>query len=392
MTIHLALHALHTLPPSNVNRDELGSPKTALYGGVPRARVSSQSWKRAMRTRFSTADLIPAQDLSARTRQGIGQLATAIAERCPGLDGGQAAELAETVLTFATGASADTASARRKTTVANAPVTREILFLGLRQIDRLAELAAEGADDIAAFLKKKANATAVKDAAASRDAVDLALFGRMIATGDDLTLDASVQVAHALAVHRTPTEVDFFTAVDDLAAADDNSAGMVGQREFLSPTLYRHAVLTGPDLAANLSDYAGAMDVRQVTTAFIRVFAEAVPSGHITSYAHTTRPDVLIATVTGNPLNHVGAFETPIETEAGGHLTAAAARLAEHIMLTDTAYGDPTARSWLLTLNPHATAPLHSTATRVDSLAALADQAAAELSQRTRENTLREQV
>ncbi|WP_217230764.1 type I-E CRISPR-associated protein Cas7/Cse4/CasC [Streptomyces anulatus] len=390
MTVHLTLHALHTLPPSNVNRDETGAPKTATYGGVLRARVSSQAWKRAMRLRFTTAGLVPAQDLSDRTRHGVGQLAKAITALRPDLEGTPAADLAKKVLVFATGASVESPNARRTGAEGAAPTTRETLFLGRRQIDRIADLAVQGADDITTHLKTKANANAIKQAASSRDAVDIALFGRMIATGDNLTVDAAVQVAHALAVHRTPVESDFFTAVDDLASGDDHGVGMIGQREFLSPTLYRHAALTGPDLAANLADYAGTMDPAQVTAAFVRVFAEAVPAGHITSYAHTTRPDVLIATVTGTPLSHIGAFETPVETvSGGGHLAPAAERLAEHMKATDTAYGDPTARSWLLTLNPQATTPLHTLATRVTNLTELAEAAAGELDRRTQQ-TLKE--
>ncbi|MET8605695.1 type I-E CRISPR-associated protein Cas7/Cse4/CasC [Streptomyces rubiginosohelvolus] len=385
MTVHLALHALHTLPPSNVNRDETGAPKTGLYGGVLRARVSSQSWKRAMREHFTTAGLVPAQDLSDRTRNGVGQLAKAITALRPDLEGKAAADLAKKVLVFATGASVESPGARRPAAEDAAPTTRETLFLGRRQISRIADLAVQGADDITAHLKVKANATAIKEAASSRDAVDIALFGRMIATGDNLTLDAAVQVAHALAVHHTPVESDFFTAVDDLAAGDDPGAGMLGQREFLSPTLYRYAALTGPDLAANLAHYAGTMDLAQVTAAFIRAFAESVPHGHITSYAHTTRPDVLIATVTGSPLSHVQAFETPVETVSGGYLTPAAARLAEHIQATDTAYGTPTDRSWLLTLNPKATAPLATLATGITNLHELAEAASGELDRRTQQ-------
>ncbi|MFG3429569.1 type I-E CRISPR-associated protein Cas7/Cse4/CasC [Streptomyces californicus] len=387
MTVHLALHGLHTLPPSNVNRDETGAPKTATYGGVQRARVSSQAWKRAMRLHFTAAGTVPAQDLSIRTRHGVGQLATAITALRPDLEGEAAAELAKKVLVFATGASVESSNARRTAAEDAAPTTRETLFLGRRQIARIAELAVQGADDITAHLKTKAHATALKEAASSRDAVDIALFGRMIATGDNLTLDAAVQVAQALAVHHTAVETDFFTAVDDLAAGDDHGASMIGQREFLSPTLYRHAALTGPGLAANLADYAGAMELAQVTAAFIRSFAEAVPAGHITSYAHTTRPAVLIATVTGSPLSHIGAFETPVEPEpGGGHLAPAAARLAQHIQITDTAYGDPAARSWLLTLDPQATEPLHPLADRVTNLAELAEAAAGELDRRTRQS------
>ncbi|MFD6465349.1 type I-E CRISPR-associated protein Cas7/Cse4/CasC [Streptomyces goshikiensis] len=389
MSIHLALHALQTLPPSNPNRDDLGSPKTAVYGGVPRARVSSQSWKRAMREHFLSAGLIPAEDLGVRTRQGIGLLTDALLQQSPDL-GETATAVAETVLGFVTGATTDTAAARRKTKVTAAPATRETLFLGRRQITRLAELTIPGIDDISAFLKIKENAAAVRAAGSSRDAVDIALFGRMVATGDDLTLDAAVQVAHALAVHRTPVETDFFAAVDDLTR--DSGAGMIGRREFLSPTLYRHAVLTGPDLAANLCDYAGAMSPLQVTDAFVRAFAESIPTGHITSYAHTTRPTLLIATVTGTPLNMIGAFETPVETTGGGHQSTAAARLAEHITHTTAAYGDPTARTWLVTTDPDATEPLHTIATRVTSLTELAEACSAELDQRTRQHTARAQA
>ncbi|MFB7836108.1 type I-E CRISPR-associated protein Cas7/Cse4/CasC [Streptomyces sp. NPDC056056] len=390
MSVHLELHALHSLPPSNPNRDDLGSPKTATYGGVPRARVSSQSWKRAMREHFATAGLIPADDLSARTRQGIGLLTDAVLKKRPEL-GDTAAEVAETVLNFATGATTDTAASRRKTTVAAAPATRETLFLGHRQITRLAELAAAGAEDIDAFLKTKENAAAARAAASSRDAIDIALFGRMIATGDNLTVDAAVQVAHALAVHRTPVETDFFSAVDDLTR--DSGAGMIGRREFVSPTLYRYAVLTGPDLASNLAEYAGAMSHEKVTAAFVRAFAEAMPSGHITSYAHTTRPTALLATVTATtPLNLVGAFETPIETNGGGHLGPAAARLAVHLAHTNSAYGDPTAQTWLLTTDPTATAPLHDHATLITSLSEFTKTCAAELERRTREHTSRAQA
>lgn len=383
MSVHLVLHALQTLPPSNINRDDLGTPKTALYGGVQRARVSSQAWKRAMRTHFVSAGLVPEQDLSVRTRHGISVLAAALHILRPDLGEEEAATVAEKVLLAATQSTPDTAARRPGTT---APATKEILFLGRRQVDRLARLAAEGADDITAHLRTKANVTRLKEAVTSKDAVDIALFGRMVAADQDLNLDAAVQVAHALAVHRTTVETDYFTAVDDFTT--DSGASMVGRAEFTASTLYRHAVLTGPDLAANLTDYADAMTLQQVTAAFVRAFTESVPSGKITSHAHTTRPTVLIATVTGTPLNHMGAFETPVAATDGGHLPAAAARLAEHITATETAYGDPDARSWLLTTHPTATEPLHTLAEPLHTLTDLAGTASAELTRRT--STLRE--
>ena len=43
--LYIDIHVLQTVPPSNINRDDTGSPKTARFGGVVRARVSSQAWK-----------------------------------------------------------------------------------------------------------------------------------------------------------------------------------------------------------------------------------------------------------------------------------------------------------------------------------------------------------
>ena len=51
--LYVDFHVLQTVPPSCVNRDDTGSPKTAVYGGATRARVSSQAWKHAIRKMFA---------------------------------------------------------------------------------------------------------------------------------------------------------------------------------------------------------------------------------------------------------------------------------------------------------------------------------------------------
>ena len=61
--IYLDIHVLQTVPPSCVNRDDTGSPKTAVYGGTTRARVSSQAWKSAMRKMFRAAELLRGTDM-----------------------------------------------------------------------------------------------------------------------------------------------------------------------------------------------------------------------------------------------------------------------------------------------------------------------------------------
>jgi len=83
MSTFLDLHVLQTVPPSNLNRDDTGSPKTAVYGGVRRARVSSQAWKRAMRQAFN--GLLDADDLGDRTKRVVELVAAEIAAQAPEL-------------------------------------------------------------------------------------------------------------------------------------------------------------------------------------------------------------------------------------------------------------------------------------------------------------------
>ena len=47
--ICIEFHILQSFPVTCLNRDDVGSPKTAMIGGTMRARVSSQCWKRAVR-------------------------------------------------------------------------------------------------------------------------------------------------------------------------------------------------------------------------------------------------------------------------------------------------------------------------------------------------------
>ena len=128
------------------------------------------------------------------------------------------------------------------------------MFLSARQLDGLAELAVEGRDDITTFFKDKDNKARAKQIANARHSVDIALFGRMVADGADINVDAATQVAHALSVHQVENESDYYTAVDDHKEREDDDlgAGMIGTVEFNSATLYRYAALDVDQLRGNL--------------------------------------------------------------------------------------------------------------------------------------------
>ncbi|QKW17901.1 type I-E CRISPR-associated protein Cas7/Cse4/CasC [Kitasatospora sp. NA04385] len=367
--IILDVHALQSVPPSNLNRDDTGAPKTAVYGGATRARVSSQSWKRATRRYFDT--ILDPAELGVRTKRVAELLAERITELAPGTGEAQALALAAEVLQTATGSKIEPPKRKVEQAKKNggddpAPESSYLMFLSARQLDHLAALAVEGAADIKAFFKDKDAKARAKKIADGRHSVDIALFGRMVADSTDINVDAAAQVAHAIGVHRSETESDYFTAVDDRNTDAEPGAGMIGTVDFNSATLYRYAALDVDLLERNLGrgldqDEAPATPVRRAVEAFLEGFVSSLPTGKINTFGNHTLPDAVLVTLrTSRPVSFVGAFEKPVAPDAdGGHLEPACARLADYVPEIERAYGDDDAQTWVLRVGP-ATAKLSS--------------------------------
>ncbi|MFI9462429.1 type I-E CRISPR-associated protein Cas7/Cse4/CasC [Streptomyces xiamenensis] len=364
--LFLDVHALQTVPPSNLNRDDTGAPKSAVYGGVPRARVSSQAWKRATREYFESEGLLDPAELGVRTKKVAELLAGRITDREPSLAGPDVLRLAADVIQTATGSAIEVP--KRKSAAKDgegpepAPTSKYLMFLSSRQLDGLAALAVEAAGDVKAFFKNKANKDRAKEIADTRHSVDIALFGRMVADSADINVDAAVQVAHALSVHRVENESDYYTAVDDENTDAEPGAGMIGTVDFNSATLYRYAALGVHQLAANLGeglreDEPVTTPVRRAVEAFVRGFIESLPTGKINTFGHHTLPEAVIVKLRATrPISYVAAFEEPVRAESGGgHLREACARLTAHAPAIEKAYGDPDGtRTWVLRVGPGA--------------------------------------
>ncbi|GGH51518.1 type I-E CRISPR-associated protein Cas7/Cse4/CasC [Microbacterium album] len=365
---------LQTLPPSNINRDDTGSPKTAVYGGVRRARVSSQAWKRATRLAFDS--LLDRGHLGTRTKRVIELVADRVRKKEESISDERAQELA--TLAFAA-AGIKVSKPRGSTPEHELPAEAGyLLFLSARQIDRLAELCVEanGAPDAAAHLK----ASGIKKTLDEHHSVDLALFGRMVAEASDLNVDAAAQVAHAISVHAVENEFDYYTAVDDHKAEDDEEdagAGMIGTVEFNSSTLYRYATVDVDRLRDNLGDTEA---TRRAVEAFVQGFARSLPSGKQNTFANRTLPDGIVISVReSQPVNLVGAFEEAI-TESP-RLRHASERLAAHASAIDEAYGTAPVTSWVVRASDAASAldALGERATLDDAVASLGDTVASRL-------------
>lgn len=361
--IFLDVHALQTVPPSNLNRDDTGAPKTAVYGGVPRARVSSQAWKRATRTYFGDEHLLEPSELGVRTKKVVEVLADRITGLKPSLPGDAALQIAAEVIT-ATGLKIEVpkrkAAAVKDGEPDPAPQAKYLVFLSARQLDGLAQLAVEGAADITAYLKDKDNKARAKEIADTRHSVDIALFGRMVADSADINVDAAVQVAHAISVHRVENESDYYTAVDDQNTDEETGAGMIGTVDFNSATLYRYAALGVHQLAANLGqglreDEPLTTPVRRAVEAFVHGFVASLPTGKINTFGHHTLPDAVIVKLrTTRPVSFVAAFEEPVRGDQGGHVREASERLAEYIPDIERAYGDQDSTlTWVLRVGPN---------------------------------------
>lgn len=329
------IHALQTVPPSNINRDDTGSPKTAIYGGTRRARVSSQAWKRAIRTSFG--DHLDTANIGIRTKKVVELVAHEITAYDPDYK-----DQADILAAGALDAAGIKVAKPKKGGDAASAEAGYLLFLSHNQAVNLAHLAVD-----AARSGETVEKAAAKAAAKSENSIDLALFGRMVADAPDLNVDASAQVAHAISVHAVDAEFDYFTAVDDKAPADNSGAGMIGTVEFNSSTLYRYATVNVDALHEGLGTAAA---TSAAVAAFVRAFITSMPTGKQNTFANRTLPEAVIVSVRDQQsVNFAGAFEESIVSDStGGRLQQASARLRDYAKDMDRAYSQRPVATFVL--------------------------------------------
>ena len=327
--IYVDFHVIQTVPPSCVNRDDTGSPKTALYGGVRRARVSSQSWKRAMRKVFN--EDFRQENFGIRTKRIVSLVETEIRTLQPTIAEEEALSLAERIIKLC-GISTKKENDEEK--------TKALFFISKTQVHNLAAYIFAHKDDADKDIKKEAKKLLNQD-----HSIDIALFGRMVADEPTFNADASAQVAHSISTHRVDNEYDYFTAIDDLAPDDNAGADMIGVVEFNSSTMYRYATVAVHTLAKELNDE------KELTAAAVKEFAKAfiqsMPTGKQNTFANRTLPDAVLVTIRRDqPVNFVGAFESPVRTTDGGYVAHSIQKLEEYANKIYTNYVDPPEHSW----------------------------------------------
>jgi CRISPR system Cascade subunit CasC len=314
--LFLEFHLIQNFAPSNLNRDDTGAPKDAIFGGQRRARVSSQCFKRAIRLATSEHELLPVDNRAVRTKKLKDVLVRQLDDRDPS----EASSKVEAVLAAAGLKLKDDGN------------TEYLLFLGEGEIAALASLIQEHWDELTIGTEKKTKKEAKSSAAPEigkkvkrlldgGKAVDVALFGRMLADVPSVNQHAACQVAHAISTHRVEREFDYFTAVDDKGADDETGAGMIGQVEFNSATFYRYAVLDLNKLLSNLQgDHELALSA---VRAFVHATARAIPSGKQNSFAAHNPPEFIgLCLRHAAPMSLANAFEKPVSPRRDESLSA----------------------------------------------------------------------
>lgn len=361
MTI-VQFHLIQSMPPNLMNRDDNGHQKTTWFGGTLRARVSSQSWKSAIRSYPVWGDLA----LGTRSRRHVAVLAELLKQQTED----------EKLRLAAAGVGLDAFSGLAKGGLS----LQTNVFITPEEMQVVANLVAANWDTVmesippekkedesdSAFEKRvntaKKNAQAfskkvvkeLKDQFMGRtSAADLALFGRMLASATPLSMDAAVTVNHALSTNKIQQDVDFFTGMDDLPDEDGRMvASMLDYTEFSSSVLYRYVTVDMNQLTTNLG--GDAEMAKAVLEHFIVAMTRAVPDGKRSSFADSqSLPDVMLAEVRKDRFAYslANAFESPVTQRGQGLVIPSAEALDAYWSDQLRIWEKPAAQTVLLKTN-----------------------------------------
>jgi len=294
----IEFHILQSFPVTCLNRDDVGAPKTAVVGGVTRARVSSQCWKRQVRM------ALPQFGVKLATRTKRAQALFTVACKQAG--------------------AADDAAVACGEKMAELLADDTLLFISGSEATAFAVYAREQNFD-ATKLKDKDLARAAKKALIpATDALDIALFGRMVAKAAEMNVEAAASFAHAISTHRVSNEVEFFTALDDLA--EEPGSAHMGSLEFNSATYYRYVSLDLGQLAQSL----GGDDLGQAVEGFTKALFVAVPNARQATQSGSSPWEFARVLVRRGQRLQV-PFEQPVKARGEGYLAPSIETLKSYL-------------------------------------------------------------
>lgn len=408
--LFVEFHALVSHAPSNLNRDDLGSPKSCVFGGVRRLRISSQCLKRAWRTsewfrgafaedqlgvRTSTVpqivlDALKESSLTDAAREGLLALFESLGKKDRTSSASDDDDDEE--------AGSDEQKAPAEQTESARAETAHLLFVTQEEIDALVTFAKAKTNDLEKVYTKKGK-KATKDGdvikklrkdlkghmedTCARNAVDIALFGRFLTSDEFAECDAAMQVAHALGTEPAEITYDYFTAVDD--RSQEAGAGHLGETELASSVFYKYAVCDFRSLASRLTRRATRISERDIETAakamgaMAQAIARTVPSGKKNGTAPQSPADYLEVVVRRNsPISLANAFLKPVRPRAEQDVMELSIQnLRDYSSKLEGGYSgaDDVVARFVLSFRPLPPGPSHTTVPRFAELGAKVEEA-----------------
>lgn len=346
MTRFVQLHLLTSYPPANLNRDDLGRPKTAMMGGEPRLRISSQSLKRAWRTSDVFENALKGH-IGVRTKE----MGTLIYHELSKKDVDEKKAISwASLIAEQFGKRKTNLLDKKKLTKKDKDeindwdkserLGKELERLEIEQLAHFSTEEKKLIDDLVSISAKRGEGPSDEELDLLRKqhtTVDIALFGRMLASKPFYNTEAAAQVAHAISVHSVVVEDDFFTAVDDLnRGEDDMGAGHLGETEFAAGLFYLYICIDKGLLIQNLSDNEDLAN--QTLAAIIECAATVAPTGKQNSFGSRARASYMVCE-TGNqqPRSLSVAYLSPVPK--GDMLGSSIKQLSVTIENMDKIYG-----------------------------------------------------
>jgi CRISPR system Cascade subunit CasC len=340
----IQLHFLQNYAPSNLNRDETGSPKDAVFGGIRRGRISSQCLKRSIRRSAIFENAFAADNLLAKRTKRLPAL---LNDALAGLGVDEEARTA--IVTRSPEIGQESTKTDTKKVDPEKAETRQLIFMGAGEVESIAAKLAALYQEVGSKKWSSLKIDEITDRLQGElpRSVDIAMFGRMTTSNAFEDVQAAVQVAHALSTNALAQEFDYYTAVDDLSG--ESGAGMIGDVEFNSSTYYKYINVHWEQLVHNLG---GDTDVAlQSVAALIQAAALAQPSGKQNSFAAQNLPDFVLVEVSplNLPVSYANAFLKPVrQTHSQSLLAQSVDALCDYVTRVTTAYDLQFTRAYLM--------------------------------------------
>ena len=377
------IHMLKNYPSTNLNRDDTGAPKTCVFGGVTRGRISSQCLKRSWRKYNCFQEEIGASNLGIRTRYLPDLVGEELLKR--GIDEAQYSSYRKAVSEIAKNTSQakddDAAvSSEVDQNAKNALIhqTKQIIFYAPEDIQRVAN-AVE--DMVRAGIKKPSKSDfleKMKDASICPITLDIALFGRMVTSDAFRNVEAAMQVAHAVSTHRIVLESDYFTAMDDMLI-DRTGSALIDATDYNSACYYIYASIDSDTLKDNLRfGEKPELLVQKAIPALLQTMAWSNPTGKQNSFAGHVLPSAVLVECKEKkvPVSYVNAFVEPAYATQKRDLVAASAeKLVQECDMIARNFGVPVSKRLWFCVDKYAITPPQQ-AISCDTFGALVEEVA----------------